>query len=136
MPNPEQVPAFLPLTVAAAHSAAECAADPTTGEGARTVQRRAVEADSAAADCWLALLAGCDAPSRRALSSRLRALSEATTALAGPRSLRRVGEAQVRIDEAVRDGDGEEFAEALVGYDQVVATAVVSVRGRLGSATA
>ncbi|MCP2258921.1 hypothetical protein LX15_002620 [Streptoalloteichus tenebrarius] len=136
MPNREPEPAFLPLTVAAARTAAARAADDRTGEDARTVQRRAVEADSAAADCWLALLAGCDTPGRRGLSSRLRALSEATSAFAGPRCLRRVGEAEVRVDEAVRDGDGAEFAEALVGYDQAVATAVVSVRGPLGSTRA
>jgi hypothetical protein len=35
--------------------------------------------------------------------------------------------------EAVRDGDGEDFAEAFVGYDQAVATAVVAVQARLGS---
>lgn len=49
----------------------------------------------------------------------------------GPGHRRKVAEAQLRINDAVRDGDGAEFAEAFVGYDQAVATAVVSVQQTL-----
>ncbi len=42
----------------------------------------------------------------------------------------RVSDAEARIIDAVRDSDGAEFAEAFAGYDQAVATAVTSVRGR------
>jgi hypothetical protein len=41
--------------------------------------------------------------------------------------------AEARIIDAVRDGDGAEFAEAFAGYDQAVATAVASAHGRTGS---
>ena len=45
----------------------------------------------------------------------------------------RVAGAEARIADAVRDGDGAEFAEAFAGYDQAVATAVASVRSRTTS---
>jgi len=144
-------PTFLPLTVAAAKAAAigpdEAIGGPPDELAEQTsacvVQRRAEAADAAAAACWTALLAGCDSPARRTLPARLRELTEATSSYAGLRwwissgsvHRRRVAQAEVRIDEAVRDGDGEEFAEAFVGYDQAVATAVVSVQGRMGSPT-
>ncbi|MBP2476407.1 hypothetical protein JOF53_005279 [Crossiella equi] len=137
-------PTFLPLTVAAARTAAGSPADPPQRAAAGVVRRRAEEANSAAAECWAALLAGCDAPGRRALSGRLRALSEATTGYAsghwwygvGSPHRRRVDEAENRIDEAVLESDGAEFAEAFVCYDQAVATAVVRVQSTMGSPTA
>jgi hypothetical protein len=140
---PATEPTFLPLTLGVANAAVDNVADPPV-RGARAIKRKADEANSAAAACWTALLAGCDSPGRRALPSCLRALSEATSAYAGTRwwlgdgsvHRRRVTEAEVRIDEAVRDGDGAEFAEAFIGYDQAVATVVVCARSRLGSATA
>ncbi|MEU4800706.1 sugar ABC transporter substrate-binding protein [Actinosynnema sp. NPDC023587] len=131
MPNPAREPTFLPLTTAAAGSADD--------DGARTVRDRAEAADRAAADCWLSLVAGCTSGGQ-ALADRLRDLSEATCDYAGVRwwqshglvHRRRVEEAERRLDDAVREGDGAEFAEAFVGYDQAVATVVVHVRNRLG----
>ncbi|WP_253771152.1 sugar ABC transporter substrate-binding protein [Goodfellowiella coeruleoviolacea] len=110
---------------------------------ARTVHEKAEAANTAAAHCWTALLAGCDGPGRWELVDRLRELSEATSAYAGTRwwltdgavHRRRVAEAEGRIEEAIREGDGAEFAEAFAGYDQAVATAVVCVHSRLGSST-
>lgn len=137
-------PTFLPLTVAAARTAAQSQADPPARAAAGVVARKAEEANSAAAECWAALLAGCDAPGRRALPGRLRALSEATSHYvgshwwfsAGSPHRRRVSEAENRIDEAAMEGDGAEFAEAFIGYDQAVATAVVRVQSTMGSPTA
>jgi hypothetical protein len=126
-------PTFLPLTVAAVRSAAIDSCQGTT------MCQRAEEANAAAVGCWTALLGGCQSQERRTLSSTLTALSEATSAYAGTRwwfghgsvYRHRVAEAQSRINDAVRDGDGAEFAEAFVGYDQAIATAVVSVPSRL-----
>ncbi|MER7080200.1 hypothetical protein ABT308_18850, partial [Saccharopolyspora kobensis] len=78
---------------------------------------------------------------RRELPSRLRALVEATSGYVGAgwwaasAHRRRVAEAQLRINDAVREGDGAEFAEAFVGYDQAIATAVVSVQNDVESPT-
>ncbi|MFC6094545.1 sugar ABC transporter substrate-binding protein [Saccharothrix lopnurensis] len=129
MPNPAREPTFLPLTMAAA----------VDDEGARTVRDRAELADRAAADCWLALVAGC-ASGRAALVERLHELSEATSGYAGVRwwlgrgsvHRTRVAAAAHRIDDAVREGDGAEFAEAFIGYDQAVASVVAHVRSRVG----
>ncbi|GAA1350814.1 sugar ABC transporter substrate-binding protein [Saccharothrix algeriensis] len=131
MPTPAGEPTFLPLTTAAADGADD--------EGSRAVRDRVEAADRAAADCWLSLVAGC-ASGRSALADRLHDLSSATSDYAGERwwlsggsvHRRRVAEAEHRIDDAVREGDGAEFAEAFVGYDQAVATVVVHVRNRLG----
>ncbi|CCH28140.1 sugar ABC transporter substrate-binding protein [Actinosynnema sp. NPDC047251] len=131
MPNPAREPTFLPLTMVAAGNADD--------DGARTVRDRAEAADRAAADCWLSLVAGCTSGGQ-VLLDRLHALSEATSAYAGVRwwlshgsvHRRRVVAAERRIDDAVREGDGAEFAEAFVGYDQAVATVVVHVQNRLG----
>ena len=141
MPQTAQQPTFLPLTIAAARTAAQSLNDPPVRAAAAVVWRRADEADAAAADCWAALLANCDSPGRRALAGRLRALTEATATYAGTswwrsdgsHHRRRVALAQDRLTEAIRDGDGEDFAEAFVGYDQAVATTVVAVQTRLGS---
>ncbi|MQA11266.1 MAG: hypothetical protein GEU98_22460 [Pseudonocardiaceae bacterium] len=139
--HPANEPTFLPLTVASAGTAARSLVDPPVRASARVVQRKAEAANMAAADCWTALLAGCDTPGRRALPGRLRELSEATSVYAGTEwwfgqgsnHRRRVAGAQVRIEEAVRSGDGAQFAEAFIGYDQAVATAVVRIQSRLGS---
>ncbi|MFC5287223.1 sugar ABC transporter substrate-binding protein [Actinokineospora guangxiensis] len=121
---------FLPLTVStAATLAAEATADPDV----RQVHLDALRADAAAADCWAALLADCDAPARRALPDRLRDLGVATSAYAGglgPGDRGRMERAAARIVDAVADRDGAEFAEAFVGYDQAVATALVRVYSR------
>lgn len=116
-------PAFLPLTVSAAHATPESI----------EVHGAARAADHAAVECWTTLLAGCGGPGRRCLPARLRELTEATAGYVGPgwwfsdgsvhRS--RVMEAQLRIEDAVREGDGEEFAEAFIAFDQAVATTVV-----------
>ncbi|MBB5956244.1 hypothetical protein FHS29_002830 [Saccharothrix tamanrassetensis] len=133
MPAPAREPTFLPLTMAAAGNAEG------DGDGVRSVRDRAEAADRAAADCWLSLVAGCTSGGQ-VLISRLHDLSEATSGYAGMRwwlsrgsvHRRRVVEAEHRIDDAVREGDGAEFAEAFVGYDQAVASVVVHVQNRLG----
>lgn len=131
-------PTFLPLTVAAANTAAAQPADGPGQARAHVVHRHAVAADLAAADCWTALLAGCQAPARRMLPVRLRELTEATSLYVGTHCWYgtsphrgRITDAEARITDAVREGDGAEFAEAFAGYDQAVATAVASVRGHV-----
>lgn len=128
--HPEQ-PSFLPLTVGVARDAAS---EPgSAAASACEVQRCAEAADSTAAGCWAALLGGCQSVERQDLPVRLRALADATCGYlgtsrwVGSAHRRRVAEAHLRINDAVREGDGAEFAEAFVGYDQAVATAVVSV---------
>ncbi|QWF82165.1 hypothetical protein [Amycolatopsis sp. CA-230715] len=114
--------AFLPLTTQAA-----------AGVRAREVLRMAQETESAAADCWAALLAGCEGAGRWGLDSRLRRLSEATSRHVGSRwwfaegaSHRlRVARAQAEVEDAIEEGDGSEFARAFVGYDHAMASAVV-----------
>lgn len=141
MPQTARQPTFLPLTMSAARTAVDGRNDPPVRASAEVVWRRAGEADEAAADCWMALLANCDSPARRALPGRLRGLVEATATYAGSSwwrgdgsyHRRRVTQAQHQIVEAVRDGDGEDFAEAFVGFDQAVATVLVAVQARLGS---
>jgi hypothetical protein len=131
-------PAFLPLAVTAARTAVALPAEPPVLAGAQVVRRHAEAADEAAAECWTALLAGCNAPARRALPARLRELTEATSLYLGTRCWfspgsphrLRVTDAEAWITDAVRDGDGAEFAEAFVGYDQAVATALASQRSR------
>lgn len=130
-------PMFLPLTVAVVRSAEAESPCATTA----TVRRRAEEANTAAAGCWTALLGGCESVERRNLPVRLTALADATSAYAGRRwwfghgsvHRRRVAEAQSRINDAVREGDGAEFAEAFVGYDQAIATVVVRVTNTVES---
>jgi len=127
--------------MSAARSVVDGGNDPPVRASAEVVWRRAGEADQAAADCWMTLLANCDSPGRRALPSRLRGLTEATASYAGSSwwrgegsyHRRRVTQAEHQIVEAVRDGDGEDFAEAFVGFDQAVATALVAVQARLES---
>ncbi|WP_440901245.1 sugar ABC transporter substrate-binding protein [Actinosynnema sp.] len=133
VPSPDREPTFLPLTVAATEQAAlRAGEDPA----ALALSRRAEAADSAAAGCWLALVAGCDS-GRQAVLDAVRALTEEASGRAGdlcgavPR--RRLVEAELRVDEAVREADGAEFAEALADYDQAAATVVVHVSNRLGN---
>lgn len=134
-------PAFLPFTVAAAGAAMAQPADPPALARAQVVRRHAEAADEAAADCWTALLAGCNTSARRALPAKLHELTEATSLYLGSHCWYgtgsphrgRVTEAEARIIDAVRDSDGAEFAEACAGYDQAVATALASVRGRTGT---
>jgi hypothetical protein len=134
-------PTFLPFVVAAARTAVTEPAEPPVQACAQVVRRHAEAADEAAVDCWTALIAGCNTPARRALPARLRELTEATSLYLGwhcwygtgsPHRGRVTG-AEARIIDAVRDGDGAEFAEAFAGYDQAVATAVASMRGRTSS---
>lgn len=134
-------PTFLPLAVAAARTAVSAPAEPPATIRAQLVQRNAEAADEAAADCWTALLAGCQTSARRVLPARLRELTEATSLYLGTRCWYAAGSphrgrvtgAEARITDAVRDGDGAEFAEAFAGYDQAVATAVASMRTRTSS---
>lgn len=141
--HPEQEPTFLPLTASVTRAAAEVQRAAGVQDSAGLLCRRVAEADAAATGCWAALLGGCGSPDCRVLPTRLRALVEATSAHVGSAwwsghgsgHRRRVTEAQLRINDAVREGDGAEFAEAFVGYDQAVATAVVSVQTELESST-
>ena len=113
---------FLPLTVDAAGKL-----------GARPLLDQAVRTDRAAAECWTALLAGCGTAARRDLGPQLRRLSEATSLQVGSRwwfaegagHRRRVAGAQENLEEAIAEGDGQEFALAFVGYDHAMASAVV-----------
>ena len=117
-------PAFLPSTMSAA-----------AATGAETVWHSAQQADAAAAECWAALLGGCDSPGRRALPARLRQLADTMALYSGTawwygdgsRLRNRIARARERIEEAVAERDGAEFAEAFIGYDEAVATAVVRV---------
>jgi len=143
VPYPAREPTFLPLTVSAVGLAVRDSNDIPLARAAETVRLQAETANSAAADCWTAMLAGCDCPSGRALPVRLRELTEAIATYAGMRwwygegsvHRRRVADAEDRIAEAVRDGDGAEFAEAFIGYDQALATVIVGVRSRMGITT-
>ncbi|WP_431876305.1 hypothetical protein [Amycolatopsis sacchari] len=121
-------PTFLPLTTEAAVHA-----------GAHAVLHRATEADRAADACWSSLLAGAEA-SRCGLDVRLRRLSEATSDYVGTRwwfregstYRRRVARAQGLIEDAITEGDGQEFAQSFMGYDHALASALVCTgeRGR------
>ena len=138
MPSLAREPTFLPLTVSAAATAASDPSPASAPPNGRVLAHRAAQANAAAAECWVALLAGCDSPGRQLLPIRLRELSEATAMYAGTRwwygagshHRRRVSESQARIELAVAERDGAEYAEAFVGYDQAVATIVVHVRSR------
>lgn len=111
-------------------------------DGALVLRYRAEEADAAAARCWTALLAGCDSTARRGLGPRLRQLSEATSLYVGTRwwfgdgsaHRLRVAQAQIHIEDAIADGDGQEFATAFIGYDHAMAGAVVCGTRPLGDA--
>ncbi|GAA3060446.1 sugar ABC transporter substrate-binding protein [Actinokineospora globicatena] len=123
-------PTFLPLTLSTARTA--CA---THGPAAQVVQATARRADSAAAECWAALLAGCDAPGRHQLPTRLRELAAAAATYATDGNRGRIDEARCRIEEAVADRDGEDFAEAFIGYDQAIAAAIARAHTRQESPT-
>ena len=125
-----RAPAFLPLTVDAA---ARLDAGP--------LLRQALVTDRAAGECWTALLAGCGTAARRGLAPQLRRLSEATSEHVGVRwwfaegtgHRRRVASAQENLEDAIADGDGQEFALAFVGYDHAMASAVVACPQRARS---
>lgn len=139
----ERDPSFLPLTLSTAETMSDTVQSPAIRASADAVRRKATETNSAAAECWSALLGGCDAPSTKVLPRRLRELAEATSMFAGTRwwfgdgsqHRQRIGRAQERIEEAIAERDGAEFAEAFVGYDQAVATALVRAQSRLESST-
>lgn len=140
MPRLEREPTFLPLTINATYAVARAMADaPALRVTAEQVRDRAHRADAAAAECWAALCAGCDAPGRRALPHRLRELAEATSVYAGTRwwfgrgsqHRERIAAELARIEEAVAERDGADFAEAFVGYDQAVAAVLVNSHSRL-----
>ena len=139
--HPVREPTFLPMAVAAARTAVTAPVEPPIAARAQVVRRHAEAAEAAASDCWTALLAGCQTSARRVLPTRLHELTEATSLYLGTRCWYgpqsphrgRVTEAEARITDAVREGDGAEFAEACAGYDQAVATAVASVRSPTGS---
>ena len=122
---------FLPLTMDAARKL-----------GARPLLDQAVRTDRAAAECWTALLAGCGTAARRDLGPQLRRLSEATSMQVGSRwwfaegagHRRRVAGAQENLEEAIAEGDGQEFALAFVGYDHAMASAVVCANSATPSA--
>jgi hypothetical protein len=138
MPVAAREHTYLPLAVAAARAAMVAARDDRARANADAVCEYAEAVELAASECWTVLVAGCNSPARRELIGRLRRLTEATSRYVGldcwfrassPHRLRVVG-AEMSIAEAVTDGDGAEFAEAFVGYDQAVATALVSTRNR------
>ena len=144
MARHEREPSFLPLTLSTAYTVSQAVrSSPVARASANVVSRKATEANAAAAECWTALLAGCDGPGTRALPYRLRELAEATSVFAGVRwwhgdgsqHRHRVGLAQRRIEEAIAEHDGEDFAEAFVGYDQAVATALARAHSRLENLT-
>ena len=130
-------PTFLPLTVSAAAVAIRNAA-PQHRAGATLVRACAGAVDKAAAECWAGLLAGCDTMIGKSLPGKLRALSEAASRYAGAgwwfsegcKHRERVDAARARVEDAIAERDGEEFAEAFIGYDLAVATAVAKVHAR------
>lgn len=123
---------FLPLTVDAALRA-----------DAARVLRKAVETETAATECWTALLAGCGSAGRWDLGPKLRQLSEATSEHVGTRwwstegacHRGRIARAQSHVEVAIADGDGQEFARAFVGYDHAMASAVVCAAIRVETST-
>ncbi|MET9261551.1 hypothetical protein [Amycolatopsis sp. NPDC004079] len=125
-----RAPAFLPLTV-----------DAAARLNAGLLLRQALVTDRAADECWTALLAGCGTAARRGLAPQLRRLSEATSEHVGVRwwfaegtgHRRRVASAQENLEDAIADGDGQEFALAFVGYDHAMASAVVACPQRARS---
>jgi hypothetical protein len=140
----EREPSFLPLTLSTAYAVAEAVrSSPALRGGAEAITRKTIETNAAAAECWTALLADCNAPGTRMLPQRLHELTEATSTFAGrgwwhgagsPHRLR-VSQARQRIEEAVAERDGADFAEAFAGYDQALATALARVHSRLESSS-
>ncbi|WP_425425608.1 hypothetical protein [Amycolatopsis marina] len=137
LPSPARTTTFLPLTTEAALRLSRTGPDHNR---ALVLRHRAEEADAAAGRCWTALLAGCDSTVRWGLRPRLRQLSEATSLYVGTHwwfndgatHRRRVAQSQVHIEDAIADGDGQEFAMAFIGYDHAMASAVVCGTRPLG----
>ena len=123
---------FLPLTV-----------DAATKAKAGCLLGKAVETEIAAGECWTSLLAGCGTDGRWKLGPRLRQLSEATSEHVGTRwwstegacHRGRIARAQTHLEDAIADGDGQEFARAFVGYDHAMASAVVCAATRVETST-
>ena len=123
---------FLPLTV-----------DAATRAQAAHVLCKTIETDTAATQCWTALLADCRSSGRWGLGPRLRQLSEATSEHVGTRwwstdgscHRSRIARARSDIEDAIADGDGKEFARAFVGYDHAMASAVVCAATRVETST-
>ncbi|HVV10955.1 hypothetical protein [Amycolatopsis sp.] len=117
-----RAPTFLPLT-----------ADVAARAGARAVLREAAETDEAANACWASLLAGCAAVNRWGLDTHLRRLAEVTARQVGTKwwfgegaeYRRRVAHAQGYVEDAITESDGQEFAQAFMGYDHAMASALV-----------
>lgn len=127
--------AFLPLTTGTV--ARLCAErEGTASEEVRTVRARADEVEAAAVRSWTVLLAGCRTADPPELVGRLRGLSEATARYVGKRwwfgagsvHRHRVAGAQARLESALVESDGGEFARAFVTYDHAMAGAVVCAR--------
>lgn len=123
---------FLPLTRDAA--ARMCRnAEGADHERAAAVRHWATEVETAAAHCWITLLADSDSAGRWELVPHLHRLTEAASRYAGiswwfsggSTHRIRVAGAQGRIENAIADGDGQEFAKAFIGYDHAVASTVV-----------
>jgi hypothetical protein len=118
---------FLPLTV-----------DAATRAQAAHVLCKTIETDTAATQFRTALLADCRSSGRWGLGPRLRQLSEATSEHVGTRwwsGSSRIARAQSDIEDAIADGDGQEFARAFVGYDHAMASAVVCAATRVETST-
>ena len=120
---------FLPLTVSGtAHVATR-----SGGENSERLHAAAQHAEQAAGECWLSMLAACAPATRAQLSPRLGELTSALAAFAGgdwwfsdgSTHRHKVDELRLRIEDAARDGDGEEYADAFASFDQAVATASV-----------
>lgn len=132
---------FLPLTAAAARSAADSFTPPSRRAAAGVVHQCAELVEEAAARCWRALLGGRDSPASRALPGRLRTLSEALAGYTGSgwwhgvgtAHRRRVSAEEQRVLAALQIGDAARFAAAFIGYDRALATAVIDVQAGMGS---
>jgi hypothetical protein len=123
---------FLPLAVSGTdHVRARMIGE--DGDRAERLHAATVRAERAAGECWLSMLAGCAPGQRAGLSPRLGDLTGELAAFAGgdwwfsDGSVHRhkVHELRLTIEDAARDGDGEEYADAFASFDQAVATATV-----------
>lgn len=123
---------FLPLAVSGTdHVAARLTGE--DGDRATALHEAAVRAEHAAGECWLSMLGACAPGQRAPLSPRLGELTGELAAFAGAdwwfsdgsTHRHKLDELRLTIEEAARDGDGEEYADAFASFDQAVATATV-----------
>jgi hypothetical protein len=127
--QPARTTTFLPLAV-----------DAATRARAAQFLCKTIETDTATHG-WTALLADCRSSGRWGLGPRLRQLSEATSEHArwwstdGSCHRSRIARAQSDIEDAIADGDGQEFARAFLGYDHAMASAVVCAATRVETST-